>query len=149
MSIEAAIVQLAEAVASLAAAVNGADTNDTTNSAEGKRRGRPAKTEPVTTAPVTTAPVPAAPPVMPAPPFIAQAVAPTPAPAEAEPVSVPFTDAQGLMQYVMASYKAMGPEKGARIQQVLVGMGKTNVNEITPDLYGAFFSQVEALKKGG
>lgn len=139
MSIEAAIVQLAEAVASLAAAVNGADTNDTTNSAEGKRRGRPAKTEPV----------PAAPPVMPAPPFIAQAVAPTPAPAEAEPVSVPFTDAQGLMQYVMASYKAMGPEKGARIQQVLVGMGKTNVNEITPDLYGAFFSQVEALKKGG
>lgn len=144
MSIEAAIVQLAEAVASLAAAVNGADTNDTTNSAEGKRRGRPAKTEPV-----TTAPVPAAPPVMPAPPFIAQAVAPTPAPAEAEPVSVPFTDAQGLMQYVMASYKAMGPEKGAKIQQVLVGMGKTNVNEITPDLYGAFFAQVEALKKGG
>lgn len=148
MSIEAAVLQLAESVAALAAAVNGgngAEINDSAIAPEGKRRGRPPKSE--TAAPIApTAPAPVA---MGDPPFVLAAPIAPAAPAAvapAAPVQVPFSDAQGMMQYVMSSYKEMGPEKGARIQHILVGMGKTNVAEITPDLYGSFFAQVEALK---
>jgi hypothetical protein len=89
---------------------------------------------PVVVAPVVTAPA------MPAPPsFIAPVVAPAPA-------GAPFSDAKGLMDYVLASYKAMGQEKGAMIQGVLTTLGYQNINEIKPEHYSALYAGVEALK---
>ena len=88
------------------------------------------------------APVVAAP-VMPAPPaFMA---APVPAPV-AVAAGAPFTDGKGLIDYVMASYKALGAAKGANIQGVLVGMGYQNINDVKPEHYAALFAGVEALK---
>ena len=90
---------------------------------------------------VQVAPVIAAP-AMPAPPAF---VAPAPAPA---PVAggAPFSDGKGLIDYVMASYKALGAAKGAQIQNVLVSLGYQNINDVKPEHYGALFVNVEALK---
>ena len=90
---------------------------------------------------VQVAPVVAAP-VMPAPPAF---VAPAPAPA---PVAggAPFSDGKGLIDYVMASYKALGAAKGAQIQNVLVSLGYQNINDVKPEHYGQLFAGVEALK---
>jgi hypothetical protein len=90
---------------------------------------------------VTPAPVVAAP-AMPAPPsFI------TPAPVAAPaPTGAPFTDGKGLIDYVMGAYKALGPQKGALIQNVLVNLGYQNINDVKPEHYGQLFAGVEALK---
>lgn len=90
---------------------------------------------------VQAAPVVAAP-AMPAPPAF---VTPAPAPA---PVAggASFSDGKGLIDYVMASYKALGAAKGANIQNVLTGLGYQNINDVKPEHYGALFAGVEALK---
>ena len=94
---------------------------------------------PAPSAPQTfTAPAPVAP-VMPAPPSFV-------APAPAAPAGAPFSDPKGLIDYVMNSYKALGPQKGAQIQTVLTGMGYGNINDVKPEHYGALFTGVEALK---
>ena len=87
------------------------------------------------------APVAAAP-AMPAPPSF---VAPAPAPVAAV-VGAPFSDGKGLIDYVMSSYKALGPQKGAMIQGVLVNLGYQNINDVKPEHYGQLFAGVEALK---
>jgi len=75
------------------------------------------------------------------------AAAPAPNPAPAAPaVDVPFTDSASLNQYVMGAYTEMGAEKGAKIANVLTGMGIQNIKEITPDRYAEFYQGVEALK---
>jgi hypothetical protein len=79
---------------------------------------------------------------MPAPPSF---VAPAPVAAPAA-TGAPFSDPKGLIDFVMASYKALGPQKGAMIQGVLVGLGYQNINDVKPEHYGALFSGVEALK---
>lgn len=81
-------------------------------------------------------------PAMPAPPvFVA------PAPATASVASgAPFTDGKGLIEYVMNSYKALGPQKGSLIQGVLTGLGYQNINDIKPEHYGQLYAGVEALK---
>ena len=90
---------------------------------------------------VQVAPVVAAP-AMPAPPaFVAPAPAPTPVAGGA-----PFSDGKGLIDYVMASYKALGAAKGSQIQTVLTGLGYQNINDVKPEHYGALFAGVEALK---
>ena len=91
-----------------------------------------------------TVPAPVAAPVvaMPAPPSFAP-VAPAPAPV---PTGAPFSDPKGLIDYVMSSYKALGPQKGAQIQNVLASLGYQNINDIKPEHYGALFAGVEALK---
>jgi len=91
---------------------------------------------------VQAAPVVAAP-AMPAPPAF---VAPAPAPAPVAAGSAPFSDGKGLIDYVMASYKALGAAKGANIQSVLVNLGYQNINDVKPEHYGALFAGVEALK---
>ena len=106
--------------------------------------------------PLAPAPVAApAMPAMPAPPTFAAipaAVAPAPvvaapvAPAVASPSSAPFTDGKGVIDYVMNAYKALGPQKGAQIQGVLTGMGYANINDVKPEMYGALYAGVEALK---
>ena len=98
---------------------------------------------PAPSAPQTfTAPAPVAPaPVMPAPPsFVA------PAPVAAAPAGAPFSDPKGLIDYVMSSYKALGPQKGAQIQTVLTALGYGNINDVKPEHYGQLFAGVEALK---
>ena len=69
--------------------------------------------------------------------------APVAAPAA---VDAPFTDPKGMIAYVMEAYKALGAEKGAGIQQVLIGLGHQNINDVRPDQYGALYAGVEALK---
>jgi hypothetical protein len=76
---------------------------------------------------------------MPAPPVFTAPVVPA-APA------VPFSDAKGLMDYVMATYKALGQQKGAEIQKVLAGLGVGTINEIKPEQYAALYAGIEALK---
>ena len=73
------------------------------------------------------------------------AAAPTPA---AAVQGAPFTDGAGLIAYVMAAYKEMGPTKGAGIQGVLTGLGYQNINDVKPEHYGSLYQGVEALKRG-
>jgi hypothetical protein len=77
---------------------------------------------------------------MPAPPTF---VAPAPAPA---PTGAPFSDGKGLIEYVMASYKALGPQKGAAIQNVLTSLAYHNISDVKPEHYAALYQGVEALK---
>lgn len=104
----------------------------------------PAAITPVVTAAPSVQPavVPAAvasPSEMPA----APTFAPAPAPATS---AAPFNDGPGLVKYVMDSYKAMGPEKGAQIQNVLVSIGYQNINDVKPEHYSALFEKIEVLK---
>lgn len=92
-------------------------------------------------APVVAVPAPVAPPVVMPPPPTFQ-----PAPAAAAPAGAPFSDQKGLIDYVMTSYKALGPQKGAEIQKVLTGLGYGNINDVKPEHYGALHAGVEALK---
>jgi hypothetical protein len=92
-------------------------------------------------APVVAAPVLVAAPVMPAPPVFAAPVA-----APVVSGAAPFDNPKGLIDFVMGSYKALGPVKGAGIQGVLTGLGYQNINDVNPAHYGALFSGIEALK---
>ena len=97
-----------------------------------------AEPEPVAAAAPVAAP---AAPAMPAPPtFVA------PAPVAAAPSGVPFADGKGLIDYVMGAYKALGPQKGAQIQGVLIGLGYQNINDVKPEHYAALHTGIEALK---
>lgn len=109
------------------------------------------KPAPVAVAPVVAAPVapvvvapvvvPVAAPVMPAPPVFAAPVA-----APVVSGAAPFDNPKGLIDFVMSSYKALGPVKGAGIQGVLTSLGYQNINDVNPAHYGALFSGIEALK---
>lgn len=82
----------------------------------------------------------AAPSMPPLPDFAAPApVAPAP--------TAPFSDPKGMIQYVTEAWKALGA-KGPKMQDVIVGLGHHNINEIRPDQYGALYAGVEALKHG-
>lgn len=61
-------------------------------------------------------------------------------------IQLPFNDGAGLVQYTMATYQAIGPEKGARIQQVLNSLGVANINDIKPEQYVQFYQGVEQIK---
>lgn len=101
-------------------------------------------------------PIYVAPPVVvPAPSVPAPVVAPVPvqadivftAPVVAAPAVVECsvkTPAE-LIAHVMASYKALGPVKGALIQGVLQSIGCNNINEVTPDKYAAVIAGIGAL----
>jgi hypothetical protein len=58
----------------------------------------------------------------------------------------PFSDPKGLIEFVMTSYKNLGPAKGAGIQGVLTGLGYQNINDVKAEHYAALFSGIEALK---
>lgn len=90
-------------------------------------------------APVVAAPIPT-----PAPAPVVPPVAPATPPATAG--ACPFNEPKGLIQYIMDSYKALGPTKGASIQTVLVNLGYQNINEVKPEHYAAVHAGVEALK---
>jgi len=88
---------------------------------------------------VAQMPAPAMP-AMPAPPTFA---APVAAPV---PTGAPFSDPKGLIEFVMTSYKNLGPAKGAGIQGVLTGLGYQNINDVKAEHYAALFAGIEALK---
>lgn len=108
-------------------------------------------------APVAAAPAPVAAPVAAPAPVASPAAEPAPvmpppptfqAPAAAPAAAgAPFTDGKGLIDYVMSSYKVLGPQKGAQMQGVLTGLGHQNINEVRPDQYEALYLGIEALKK--
>lgn len=97
------------------------------------------------------APQPAAPaapqPAAPVTPAAPQPAAPV-TPAAPQPVAtgIPFNDAPGMINYVMAAYNELGPEKGAKIQEVMASMGLTNINDTKPEQYQALYQGIEALK---
>lgn len=65
----------------------------------------------------------------------------------AAPVATcPITNGKELMDFVMSAFKSMGPEKGARIQEVLQSIGCAAINEVRPDQYAALYAGIEALK---
>ena len=139
MSLEAKIEALTQAVQALTAQLQ---SSNVAPAAPVVQAPAPVAAPAPIAAPVA-APVPvAAAPAMPAPPAF---VAPAPA---AAPVTsgAPFTDGKGLIDYVMGAYKALGPQKGAQIQNVLVGLGYQNINDVKPEHYGALFQGVEQLK---
>ena len=132
MSLEAKIEALTQAVIALTAKL------ESTNVAPAAPVVNPAPA-PAAPAPApVAAPAPAA--AMPAPPTF------QPAPAAPAPTGAPFSDPKGLIDYVMSAYKALGPQKGAQIQQVLTGLGYGNINDVKPEHYGALHAGVEALK---
>jgi hypothetical protein len=106
------------------------------------------RTPTVAAAPVAVMPAPVAAPVAPvAAPVAAMPSPPTfVAPPPAAPAAAPFSDPKGLMDYVMSSYKALGPQKGAQIQGVLGSIGASTINEVRPEQYAALFAGVEMLK---
>ena len=139
MSLEAKIEALTQAVVALTAKLESANVAAPAPVAQAPApvaAPAPARAPVAAPAPVAAAPA------MPAPPAF---VAPAPA---AAPVAsgAPFTDGKGLIDYVMGAYKALGPQKGAQIQNVLVGLGYQNINDVKPEHYGALFAGVEQLK---
>ena len=67
-------------------------------------------------------------------------------PATASPFSAVFANQVELMAFVMDTYKSLGPIKGAKIQEVLNGVGVKNINEVKPEMYAAVKAGIEALK---
>lgn len=117
----------------------------------------PAPAQPVAPAPapvVEAAPAPVQMPAvvqavaanaMPAPPtFAPPPAAPVAAPAQA--VQLPFSDKNGLTQYVLDTYKALGPQKGMGIQKIMETMSLRNINDILPEQFVQFYQAVEQLK---
>lgn len=107
----------------------------------------PADAAPVTV-PVVAAPVVPTPAPIPAAPVAVQTapVAPAPVAASHSDTSAPFTDTAGLMNWMMAAYKEMGPTKGARLQECLNQIGVKAVNEVQPHHYSQLVHLVMALK---
>ena len=137
MSLEAKIELLTEAVTRLIDAING-QTTIVAPTAPAPQAQPVKEVEVVQVVEQVVAPTPA--PAMPAPPVFA---APVP---EAQPTGAPFTDGKGLIDYVMGAYKQMGAEKGAKIQNVLMSLNYSNINDVKPEHYGALFQGIEALK---
>lgn len=138
MSIEAKIELLTEAVTRLIDALNAQQTVIVAPSAPAPQVAQVKEATPVQVVEQVVAPTPSK--EMPAPPvFVAPVV-------EVAPTGAPFTDGKGLIDYVMSAYKAMGAQKGAGIQNVLVSLGYQNINDVKPEHYGALFQGIEALK---
>lgn len=146
MSLESKIQELTETVSRLIDALNAHQTAIVAPTPAPVQVAAPVAPAPVVSAPapapVAAAPVaaPAPAPAMPAPPaFVAAAAAPA-------PTGAPFSDNKGLIDYVMGAYKAMGPQKGASIQNVLTQLGYQNINDVKPEHFAALYQGVEALK---
>jgi pyruvate dehydrogenase E2 component (dihydrolipoamide acetyltransferase) len=139
MSLESKIEALTAAVVALTAKL---ESNNVAPAAPVVQAPAPvAAPAPVVAPEPAPAPVAPAAPVMPAAPSFQPA-----APVAAAPAGAPFSDPKGLIDYVMAAYKALGATKGAQIQGVLTGLGYANINDVKPEHYGALHAGVEALK---
>lgn len=143
MSIESKLEALTAAVLQLTQVIAAANASHaSTGSTSVPQPAAPAQPPVAAAVPVAA---PAAAPQMPALPTFAATPAPAAAPA---PSAAPFNDTQGLIQYTMGAYQAMGPEKGAKIQSVLQSLGYANINDVKPEHFAQFHQGVEALKAG-
>jgi hypothetical protein len=146
MSLETEIKNLTAAVVALTAKL---ESSNVAPAAPVVQAPAPvAATVTVTTPEPVAAPAPVAAPVAAAPamPAAPSFVAPAAAAAQVGTPGAPFSDPKGLIDYVMGAYKALGATKGAQIQNVLVGLGYQNINDVKPEHYGALHAGVEALK---
>lgn len=81
----------------------------------------------------------------------APVAAPVAAPAMFAPTVMPaavtgvYADHAAMLAAVMASYKALGPIKGAKIQDILTSVGVVNINEVKPEHYAAIQAGLAAL----
>lgn len=57
-----------------------------------------------------------------------------------------FADHNAFVQYVMDSYRALGPIKGAAIQDVLGSVGVKNINDVKAGMYAQVKAGIDALK---
>lgn len=133
MSIELKIEALTAAITALTATI----------AAYGTGASHPSPSvavQPAPVAPVAPVAAPAPAPVVETPPAPVVPVVPVAA------LAAPFTDGKGLIDYVMAVYRAVGPAKGQQIQGILTGMGYANINDVKPEHYGEFHAKVEALR---
>lgn len=140
MSLESKIEALTAAVVALTAKLEAGAAPAVNPTPAAPTVAAPAPTTVTVAAASNTIAVSGTPVGMPPPPSF-QAPAPVVATAGA-----PFSDPKGLIDYVMTSYKTLGPQKGAQIQTVLTSMGYGNINDVKPEHYGALFAGVEALK---
>ena len=81
----------------------------------------------------------------------APVAAPVAAPAMFAPAAMPaavtgvYADHAAMLAAVMASYKTLGPIKGAKIQDILTSVGVVNINEVKPEHYAAIQAGLAAL----
>ena len=130
MSLENNLASIAKSLELIAAALTQKNANPTPITAPAQPVSVPVAAVP---APVVAAPV------MPALPVFTPA-APTPA------VASPFSDKNAMMDFVMTSYRALGAEKGAKIQDVLTTIGYKNINDVPVEKWADLKAGIEALK---
>ena len=139
MSIEANLASIAKSLETIAAVM----------STRGASSQQVVKAE-IVAAPIASQPLPnvqpAPTPVAPvmATPVVNPVAAPV-APVQASPSNVVFADHNSFVAFVMDAYKALGPIKGAKIQEVLTAVGMKNINDVKPEMYAQIKAGVEAL----
>ena len=144
MSLENNLASIAKSLELIAAALTQKNANPTPVAAPAQPVSVPVAAVP--------APVAVAVPVMPAlPAFQAPIPVVTPAPAPVAvpvqaPTPSPFADKNAMMDFVMTSYRALGAEKGAKIQDVLTSIGYKNINDVPVEKWADLKAGVEALK---
>ena len=143
MSLENNLASIAKSLELIAAALTAKNANPTPITAPAQPVPVPVVAVP---APVVAAPVMPALPVFQAPVPVATPVpAPVVAPVQALTPS-PFADKNAMMDFVMTSYRALGAEKGAKIQDVLTTIGYKNVNDVPVEKWADLKAGVEGLK---
>ena len=148
MSIESEIEALTQAVRALTAQLQSSSTAPAAHVVQASSHIPMSAAAPYVSDPVPAVAADIAPDMvppsneMPAPPvFVTPAPVVTPVPND-----VPFSDGKGLIDYVMNAYKEMGPQKGAQIQSVLVGLGYQNINDVVAEHYAALYAGIERLR---
>ena len=143
MSLENNLASIAKSLELIAVALTQKNANPTPITAPAQPVSVPVAAVPV---PVVAAPVMPALPVFQAPVPVATPVpAPVVAPVQA-PTPSPFADKNAMMDFVMTSYRALGAEKGAKIQDVLTTIGYKNINDVPVEKWADLKAGVEALK---
>ena len=143
MSLENNLASIAKSLELIAVALTQKNANPTPITAPAQPVSVPVAAVPV---PVVAAPVMPALPVFQAPVPVATPVpAPVVAPVQA-PTPSPFADKNAMMDFVMTSYRALGAEKGAKIQDVLTTIGYKNINDVPVEKWADLKAGVEGLK---
>jgi hypothetical protein len=147
MTIEKTFERIATALESIAASLNAKNANPTPAPAIDQSVAAPVVVAPVAPNVVAAPIMPPAPVFAPAPiPAAPVMVTPTPEVSAAPVTAAAFPSKQAMTDFVIASYKALGPVTGAKIQQVLEGIGYKNINDVPEAQWGALKAGIEALK---
>ena len=143
MSLENNLASIAKSLELIAAALTQKNANPTPVAAPAQPVSVPVAAVP--------APVAVVAPVMPAlPAFQAPVpvVTPVPAPvvAPVQAPTPPFADKNAMMDWIMTSYRALGAEKGAKIQDVLTAIGYKNINDVPVEKWAELKASVDGLR---